>query len=398
MRPWVKRTLCVLVTLLLLDQLVEHVVLRDDQLLGRAIAPFDPPLFTDGQRATVERLRAEQAGEPPRRRGARFDPDLGWCAAPGTEGALFAYDWAGCRIGASGPLPRERTPGVRRVATVGCSFTRGDRVPAEAAWPSRVDAARADLEVANLGMGGFGVGQALLRTRRDALPLEPDEVWLGYLPVASLRPLTHYPPAGEHWTAIVAFKPRFVLAPGYGIQLVPSPARTPADVLRLLDDQPAFFEALRAADTWVRRVPAAYAPRGSSWWQRSATARLLVTWRESGGRLPGAWMRDDESEARRLLVELVLVLRGDVRASGARFRMLVLPSRADLRALERDGRGYWEDFTGELAAAGAEVLDLAPALAAGAVQHDGAMWTDDGHYSAAANARVAEAILAAWPD
>src|SRR5439155_10640392 len=118
-----------------------------------------------------------------------FDPELGWAPrAGGGEGEL-RWDSAGSRI-ARAPLARERREGVARAVAAGDSFTLGLEVGALEAWPALVEAGRPGLEVANLGMAGYGIDQALLRLERDGLALAPDEVWFGFLPGATLRLVT----------------------------------------------------------------------------------------------------------------------------------------------------------------------------------------------------------------
>ena len=241
-RRFLLRLAIVLVVLLAVDRVVLWTVLADDVLLGRPIAPFDPPLFSSEQRRKLERVRAIVAGNE--RLGARssFDPELGWAPRPNSHGAKTGFDWAGARLGVGGrALPRERTPGVMRVVTLGCSFTLGGEVTDGEAWPALVDEAREELELANLAMSAYGVDQALLRFRRDGRSLEPDEVWLGILPVAVLRVTTHFPPLASHWSVVPAFKARFELGSEGELVLRPSPAPTRADTLRLLTDQEAFI-------------------------------------------------------------------------------------------------------------------------------------------------------------
>jgi len=393
-RRWRRRALLLLALLLLADQSVQWLLLRDGWLGGRRIAPFDPPLFNAQQGEALARLAAAARGEALPPRHVRLDPDLGWAPAPGTEVGGDRYDATGARVGAAGPLAAARTPGVRRLVAVGCSFTHGDEVPAAATWCSLLDAARADLEVANLGVGGYGADQALLRLRRDGLPLHPDAVWFGLLPAAVLRVTDQYRPALRHHDASVAFKPRFVLRDGRLAKL-PCPARTPAEALALLSDQAAFVQAC-AGDAWVARWPAAWAPAGSRAAHWFAASRLLLTGLEARGRAPAEALRDPRHEARRLLAALVLAQRDEAQAAGAAFRLLLLPDRGALREVQA-GAPPWSGLLDELRAAGVAVADLAPALAAtGAADDDGA-WQPGGHWGPALHAAAAQALAPLAP-
>jgi hypothetical protein len=391
-RRSLRLALLLLAAVLLADQAVQWTVLRDGWFLGRRIAPFDPPLFNERQEAARERLAALVRGEAVAPRSVRFDAELGWAPEPGSSVGDFSFDEWGARIGAAGPLPRERSPGVRRVVALGCSFTHGDEVVAADTWCSRLDTARADLEVANLGVGGYGADQMLLRLRRDGLPLRPDEVLFALLPAAALRVTDLYRPALRHHDPSVGFKPRFVPEGALGLRLVPCPARDVADALRLLTDQAAFAQALRE-DFWVARCPEAWAPLGSCAAHRSALARLLLTRAEGGERDVAEWLARADAEPRRVLEAVVLAARDESVAAGARFRLLLLPDREGL--IDRQAHGAaWGPLAAALAARGCEVLDLSAALLAAGALSDEALWQPGGHYGPALHAAVAAALSA----
>ncbi|MCB9914712.1 MAG: hypothetical protein H6828_06120 [Planctomycetes bacterium] len=371
----------------LADQLVLRVVARDGRLLERRVAPFDPPLFTDGQRHAFEKLERFVLHGEPHPLLSIHDAELGWAPPPGGAVGEMHFDERGARLGA----PLEPGAVTRHVVTLGCSFTLGDEVADEETWPRQLDALRADLRVTNLGMSGYGLDQALLRYRRDARGLGADEVWLGWLPPASLRTTTHFRPLVRHWTGPVLFKPRFVLQ-GEELHFVPNPGATLADTYRLLGDQRAFLAEVGATDSWVLRAPAAYAPLGSSWLHQSALARLWLTWREHGDRNSGPWLLDERSEVHRLVRALVLALRDDVERDGARFRLLVLPGREELEAAARGAAPYWRSVTKALEDEGVEVIDLREACLAAGMATSDAYWAGGGHYGSAGNLVVARAL------
>lgn len=380
-----------LALLLAADQIAQHVLLADGTLRGRRIAPFDPPLFTEHQEQRIAEYAALVASGEVARAGSNFDAELGWCPRPSTEEGEARFDQRGARIGTA-PVPVARTPGVRRVVAVGCSFTLGAKVAGPESWVARVDEARADVEVVNLAFGGFGLDQALLRWRRDGERERPDEVWLGVLPSAAPRNVTTYVPAMRHWSGFVGVKPRFVLDERGELALVRSPARSLAELVALVRSQSDFVAAVGAHDHWVRRAPAAYAPRGSHWTHAFATTRLALTMKERGGRESSAYLLDARSEVRRIESAIVRELRREVEARGAHLRVFVLPDRLDLTDRAERGHGYWSDLVGELVRDGVDVYDASDALAAVGADTDLRYWVEDGHYSAEGNRVVAEAI------
>lgn len=389
-----KRVLVLALALLVLDQIVQYTVLRDGFFLGRRVAPFDPPVFNARQREHLARVDAVIAGRI-RASDTLFDPDLGWCPIPGQARPvdLCVYDWAGCRV-CNAPLARERDRTVRRVVATGGSFTLGAEVEGPDSWVGRLDS-RADLEVANLAVGGYGLDQALLRLRRDGRRLEPDEVWIGFLPAGVERITTHFPPLAHHWSSLAAFKPAFRLDAGGELELVPSPARTFADHARLLSDQHALIAAIGGSDHWILRRPAAYAPRGSSWLHRLACGRLLLTWLEAGGREPAELLGGSDRSTFLLARALFEELDREARSMGAALRVLVLPAQSDLRWTKEHGRRYWDELARAVADRGVPVLDATDALlSAGAL--DDRFWMPAGHYGPEANAVVAQTAAAAW--
>lgn len=370
--------------LLVADQVVQHVALVDGELMGRPVAPFDPPLFAPAQRERLSMVeRSLAVGDPPVE-SLRFDAELGWDVPVGGGGGEFRYDWAGARIGAA-PLARDKAADVRRLAVYGCSMTHGDEVAAREAWPAQLDALLPAVEVANMGVSAYGLDQALLRMRRDGPAVGADEIWLVWMPEATLRITTLYRPFLRHWSLDVAFKPRLVIDPvDSALVAVPNPAREVADIPRLLSDQELLLERVGDHDPWVARARTAYAPRGSSWLHSSGLARVLLTAHESTGRDLARHLEDGR-ETRLLLEAIVLEAAREAEAMGAAFRLVILPGPTDLD----DSTRPWSRARESLRAMGVDVVDLSADLA-NVVNP----FADHGHLNAAGSAAAA-ALLAA---
>ncbi|MEM7308231.1 MAG: hypothetical protein AAF682_16240 [Planctomycetota bacterium] len=389
--------LLALVALAAVDQAVLHTALADGRFLGQIVAPFDPPVFIEPQLRHLADARRIVAGDDELRAQSIFDQELGWCPRPSSNGFGARFDALGARASTK-PHARAKPAGVRRVLTFGGSFTMGMEVGDTEAWPARVEAGLGDVEVVNLGVAGYGLDQGLLRFRRDGPGLAPDAVWFGLMPQASLRVSTHYAPAYYRWATMAAFKPRFLPAGGpddTGLRLIANPVNGHEDYVRLLSDQEAFLDAIGATDLWVRRAPAAFAPRGSSPLHWSAATRLALTLHEARGRDRAAWLQDPESEIYVVMRNLLLAFATEARAAGATFRIVVLPSRADLVLRAEAGAGFWERLLADLGERGVESFDCSPALVeAGALTDDG-LWMPGSHYSARGNDVVAAALIAA---
>ena len=391
MKPWRIRLLLCLVTVVALDQFVQLALLDDGYVRSRRIAPFDPPIFAPIQSESLARIRSHlNTGQPPLS-ALDFDAELGWRPKPDSGSHWYQHDWAGCRIG-NGPLPRERTLGRRRAVAVGCSFTFGSEVDARDTWEAQLERLARELEVANLGVGGYGMDQALLRWRRDGIPLHPDEVWFEALPSAMLRVVTTYMPALSHWGFGASFKPRFELEHDGGLHFVPSPARNLDDVVRLMSSQSEFVAAVGHTDRWVMSHPAAYAPFGSSWLHRSSIARVVLTLDEKHERDVSDELRNPASEIFQLTQRVCRMARADAQAAGARFRIWLFPTRGELQSLDEGAAAYWTSWVEALRQDGFEVFDLTPAFQAAGGARNAGLWAPETHYSAEGNGVVARAL------
>ncbi len=377
-----------------LDQSLQHTFLADGYFQGRRVAPYDRPLFCVQQEEWLERLEAHFETGEPRAPFFNLDRDLGWCPAPHQgegEGGSMSYDWSGSRIGFE-PLPRTKTEGISRVLAIGCSFTRGDEVRDEESWPASLDRDVDEIEIANMGVGAYGIGQALIRMRRDGLAVEPDEVWLGVYPWASPRTVSMYRPAMRRWMPSPAFKPRFVLDESGGLELLPNPAPTLDAVVKLLTDQEHFLSTIGEHDFRVREFDICWLPKGSHIAHYSGFARLALTALEARPTVPPDYLGDTDSEVFCLMRAICLQIRTEAEASGARFRLLILPGRQDLASHSDPDGAYWSALVEQLQTEGVEVIDLSETLiAADAVNRDD-LWEPGKHYSPAANRIVADGL------
>jgi hypothetical protein len=120
-------------------------------------------------------------------------------------------------------IPKEKPQGQKRILVFGDSFAHGSRVPQEETWPSVLEAKNGDLEVINLGVDGYSMGQSLLRYREIRKKIDYDIVILIFVPVADLwRDINTMRSLGEEdWEGYEVY-PRFVLECGK-LSLIKSP-------------------------------------------------------------------------------------------------------------------------------------------------------------------------------
>lgn len=124
-----------------------------------------------------------------------YDDTLGWTVGSSRRNSTGMYlsSAEGLRAASQGAVLAGPKAG-RRVALVGDSFVFAEQVRFEDSWGHRLESSSGGkLQVLNFGVGGYGVDQAYLRFKKDALAWEPDVAVLAF-PLADLfRSMTVYP-------------------------------------------------------------------------------------------------------------------------------------------------------------------------------------------------------------
>ncbi|HEY3749882.1 MAG TPA: hypothetical protein VGL80_11810 [Pseudonocardiaceae bacterium] len=157
-----------------------------------------------------------------------FDPELGWCRRPGERGtdatdhgaATFTVDEHGRRHD-----PR-RTDEPVTVACFGDSYVFCRLVNDDETWPHLLSGLLG-VNVANYGVGNYGLDQALLRLERELPGLAADVVIMGVVPETIARVHSYWKHYFEYGN-VLAFKPRFTLGP-HGLRFHPSAIGQPGD-------------------------------------------------------------------------------------------------------------------------------------------------------------------------
>ena len=319
-----------------------------------------------------------------------IDSTLGWTNRPGYEGEWSRHNALGMRAQTEYGL--ESKEGVTRVAVLGNSFSYGAEVDHGQSFPARLDALDPALEVLNFSVAAYGMDQCLIQYTERIRPYQPDVVVVGVAPDNVRRLLSVWrrflTPRGAPQT-----KPRFTLAADDSLVFHENRVRSPADLERYLADPSAITE-LGEHDGWYE--PLLYSTPLYDW---SATVRVVTNvWVRVRNRFfdPDPLYRGDEfnpeSTALRLEVALIERLVGEIDADGALPVVAFMPDR---EAVERAVRGQSPSYApirDALDERGIGWIDLTHALVgdSGASLND--VFTRGGHYSAEANARVAEML------
>ncbi len=381
-RPrWPTRVALSAVTLVALDVGVGVLFCRDGQFRQWRLPPF-PLLFTENQ------SRWLYADDWPY---YRFDAQLGWTLRPAAVFGDRRYRTNAAAIRADREYEIASPPEVTRVAVFGDSFVHGDEVDnTQTAW-ALLEASRADSEVLNFGVPGYGTDQAYLRYVHEAAVYSPHIVVVGLMLENLQRNVSVFRPAYYPDTGLPLAKPRFQLDPAGELRLIPTPAKSLPE-LRDLIETGRLIHVLCQSDYWVQRSRAAY--RGSPLFA-SSLGRILYAAHANGGRSQADYYENPASEPFQVTASVLEAFCRRAQSDGAgRVLVLILPDKNTMREqLSGSGACYWESMVKHLRSRGLECIDFSPALLT-AVRRDGV----DGHFAGTHYSAEGHAELARFLD
>ena len=381
-REWLVRGVLLLLAVIACEGLLRFAVVRH----GHVERLLDKPWYYLVPLGVPETMPEIDAA-----RGAYrvYDPALGWTLGRlGRSEPLYYSNARGFRCSradherAAAGLAAGDDAARYDVVAIGDSFTHGDEVTFEQAWPARLEA-KTGLRVLNLGVGGYGVDQAIWRYERT--PVDAPLVLLGLIAGDLERARTQ---VYNLTLGGLKTKPMFDFTGG-SRRVVNRPA-IHGEALRreyALGTRSAFFrrEPLYGpalfARSWLDRSYLVRVPRSLGVAARFRHPPILTT--------PGlehdralAILEFGRDLAQRRGARLVVVLLGNNNTFQLRTEI------ADPWALLRRG----------LAARGIDVVSTADQLYAEARDDPAAVINPGGvHYTPSANDRVAELVAASEP-
>lgn len=383
-RAWL--VLAALLSLLVSAEVLARAVLLEDGMWQgwRPLPPFGA-LTNPGQRGWLEGKLAELEGGAPEERLVRFDAELGWVVRPSwtaPDGSVrtSSIGTRGAREYAEAP-----PPGATRVVAFGDSYTWCDEVADDETWEHAIERDHPDWEVLNLGVGGYGTDQALLRFRREGrrgagivlIGLQIENLGRN---VGRYRPL-YYPNANA-----CAAKPRFVRGAGGGLELVPLPFATEAELVRAVADG-SVLGRLREHEHWADPTP--------SWLGVSALARIAAGRFAYAARDVERLCTETGAEPFLVTLDLVETFHREALAAGATAAPVVLFMSGDqIRPYADGGPRFWAELARAIEARGIPCLDLGDTLRDGWLGGRDPDYFRRAHLGPPANERVARAIHA----
>ncbi|MCY4017884.1 MAG: hypothetical protein OXG39_00605 [Chloroflexi bacterium] len=200
-----------------------------------------------------------------------YDKRTGWAYRPNSlrHQGTFTVNSSGMR--SQREFSKDPLPDTLRIAAFGDSFTAGDDVNDDQVWTHQLKLALKQkgmrTEVMNFGVGGYDMGQALLRWQAIGQQFQPDIVIFGFQPENLDRNVNVFRILYIHGPSIPFSKPRFIVSDG-NLELINMPALPPEQMV-------ATFEAfathpLAAYEDYYRSRDVV-----SKWWQRSRLAAFI---------------------------------------------------------------------------------------------------------------------------
>jgi len=278
-------------------------------------------------------------------------------------------------------------PGRSRVLAIGESFTNCSRVPQEDTWPFLLEASDNRLEVVNLGVDGYSMGQCLLRYREIGPRVAHDAAILVFVPTVDLwREINTIRYIGDDWESYTV-QPRFLVENGE-LKLIRSPYRSVAEyyAANLPNPSEALRAHLRKYDRFYFRV----------WYESPPLVGCSICYKLLA-RVAGGYERkrlregvlERDSEAMRITRAIFVEMNREAGSGGRRFLAVVLPIPADLSSCATDPafRERWAAMISYLSRDGVACLDLMGRFMTHRSEIDTAV--DKAHYGPKTNRLIA---------
>jgi hypothetical protein len=265
-------------------------------------------------------------------------------------------------------------PDTTRIAVMGDSFVHLSTVDMHNKFSEPLDyllnQTGRRFEVLNFGTPGYGTDQVFLQYMDEVRSLKPDIVYYAYFQ--------------NDFTDVLSDQLIALDAAG---ELVYLPARKPSLAIQLLKHFYLTYFVLERSPGLMERVQEAELQ-----WAKVTSPDEERANRRRYGSLALAHARGDTSRSVRqafdLLMALVTEMQTTAQQAGARFAVILIPDRS-----RADYAAHYQKLARRLAAAGVDVVDLAPLFAASGRDWDDFYFRNDDHWNEEANKLAALAVF-----
>lgn len=303
------------------------------------------------------------------------DRELGWTIGHSrkSEDGLYKSSAEGLRSDTVGRRYSDESAAVH-VALLGDSFAFSEEVGFEDSLGARLERQLAGIQVLNYGVPGYGVDQAVLRFRKDAVPRSPEAAILTFIADDLFRTANMYVFLKSSW-GIPLSKPRFSLDSG-GLNLLNSPTLSPEKMYA----KASVFDL-----PWILRDIEFFPYR---WTSHPLHASYLLRYLAS--RFP-VWPASGRTTAEDAIVELsarvIEEFVATARHAGIGAAVVYLPTSGDFAG---GSRAVKQRVLDRLETGGVQVSDLTDCVSGDTSGDD--FFMSGGHYSGSGNAIVARCL------
>lgn len=234
-----------------------------------------------------------------------------------------------------------------RIAAFGDSFTHGDEVTTEEAFPELLNTLDSRLDSLNLGVSRFGLDQAYLNYLANGVPLKPRLVLICFMPENILCQVNVFRPFYAQGDVPPLTKPRFMLKENKLI-LKPNPFQEAADYNQLLTDERRTLAALGTDDFFASN----YAWNDN--WEATPGIRLIRHVFYTAKRkirlktIMTRWQYQPHSEALDITSAIMSSFSSAAEQHGSEPVIVVLPRYQDLWVYVAKGQNYYAPLLSEL--------------------------------------------------
>lgn len=316
-----------------------------------------------------------------------FDDTLGWSHAIwgiDTTGDFPCFANAkGLRISKKEWISKEDTPNHFDILTIGNSFTHGDMVLAEESWPYLL-AEKTGKTVGNLGVGGYGLQQALLRLMTSGLTADTvifGAIWSDF--ERAREPVFQFYTGGNKTRPVLQFNDD-----GLTYELINVPVLRPEE----------FYNAKKAHSAEIfNHIPGYNADVFSdALWTKSYLLRLVFSMKHQRNyfKKPSIYLRDDADLSQ--CISIFQLFQDYCNKNGMYPLVLLLDSEQNfVDAQKMNLSNPWYLVSNKLETRGIANINFHQALAERykSNRSDIIHPTENLHYSKAGNKLVAELLL-----
>lgn len=237
--------------------------------------------------------------------------------------------------------------GKFRVLSFGDSFTHGDGVKPEEAFPELLNSLDQRIDSLNLGVSRFGLDQEYLMYLEHGQIFKPDLVLICFMPENILRNVNVFRPFYAYGDTPPLTKPRFYLEAGK-LKLLPNPFQKVTDYKALFDNEEETLLRLGKNDFFFKNY------KWNDSWEMTPGFRLLNHIYYTSKKkirlkqILTKWSYRENSEELSITTAIMKAFNDSVKEQGAKPVIVIVPRYQDLWVYVKKQQKYYEPLLAQL--------------------------------------------------